>query len=590
MMLTRCSESNPSTPCLDQCNGYEGNWTLSSGSTDGYLYRYFITGPYASKNGKDKCSTDIWDANTCSGTYQSRYYPFTPICMRGCTDVSGITGGSLNPSCSSVSSSSGTDSSTIADTNLLSTLNVYTGVDSCNCNDGTPTCIQDTTTGFYVDVTASSDVLSSDSELLTIAGTNFAETLSNNQVTLTSSVGNDVKATVLSSTSELIVLELHQLSQANHDASLSAEVVSTISLSGTSSGSPVEVAKIVSANPSVMASTSLLSSDTAMLTIKGMGFEASQTSSNSVGFTSTSGSPVKASTILTTMTSLAVSFTHLSPSNVGSLEASVTVLSTWSGSSTTGVAKVVAANPSVIESTSLLSSDTAMLTIKGMGFEASQTSSNSVGFVSSGSDSPTGVVKTSTLTSLVVTFTHLSPSESPIVLSSTVTVLSTWSSLPAVTVAKVFDASTMTTSTEAATTTSTASPTTTSTEAATTTSTASPATTSTEAATTTTTAFSTTTTTDDATTTTESVVTTASDGNNEDDNSSSSSDDSTVVIAVAAAGGVVAVIIIVVVGYWYGCAGGAKPSTGVLNPRHALDHVSCNTPLSSSAKQGMHEL
>ena len=46
VMLTRCSESEPSTPCLDSCNGYEGSWTLSDGTNDGYLYRYFITGPY----------------------------------------------------------------------------------------------------------------------------------------------------------------------------------------------------------------------------------------------------------------------------------------------------------------------------------------------------------------------------------------------------------------------------------------------------------------------------------------------------------------------------------------------------------------
>lgn len=46
VMLTRCSESSPSTPCLDECNGLSGSWTLSDGTTDGYNYRYFITGPY----------------------------------------------------------------------------------------------------------------------------------------------------------------------------------------------------------------------------------------------------------------------------------------------------------------------------------------------------------------------------------------------------------------------------------------------------------------------------------------------------------------------------------------------------------------
>ena len=254
--------------------------------------------------------------------------------MRGCSDLSGRTNSNLNPSCPSESSSGVNSSSTTADNNILSALGTYTDASSCSCSDFDSVCVHSSDSGFHVSVTNSSNVLSSDSNLLTIQGTNFAERESDNQVTLTSSVGDAVKASVYTSTEDTIVLEFHQLSQLNGGASLSAEVTSTISSSGTSSGSYVEVAKIVAANPSVMSSSDTLSSDSARITIQGTGFDAMRTTDNSVTLSSSGSDTPSGQVIQSTMSTLEVTFTHLSPSESGVLlSAEVVIHNTWSSSS-----------------------------------------------------------------------------------------------------------------------------------------------------------------------------------------------------------------------------------------------------------------
>ena len=254
--------------------------------------------------------------------------------MRGCSDLSGRTNSNLNPSCPSESSSGVNSSSTTADNNILSALDTYTDASSCSCSDFDSVCVHSSDSGFHVSVTNSSNVLSSDSNLLTIRGTNFAERESDNQVTLTSSVGDAVKASVYTSTEDTIVLEFHHLSQLNGGASLSAEVTSTISSSGTSSGSYVEVAKIVAANPSVMSSSDTLSSDSARITIQGTGFDAMRTTDNSVTLSSSGSDTPSGQVIRSTMSTLEVTFTHLSPSESGVLlSAEVVIHNTWSSSS-----------------------------------------------------------------------------------------------------------------------------------------------------------------------------------------------------------------------------------------------------------------
>ena len=79
--------------CTDSCGGYyDASQTVWA---DGYVYRYFIMGPY---NGiSDICANDLWRAGvvcmarTVSGTAFSScsynfasFYPFTPLCLRGC--------------------------------------------------------------------------------------------------------------------------------------------------------------------------------------------------------------------------------------------------------------------------------------------------------------------------------------------------------------------------------------------------------------------------------------------------------------------------------------------------------------------------
>ena len=489
----------------------------------------------------------------------------------------------LSPSCPSESTSGVDSSSTAAENNILSALDTYTDASSCSCSDFDSVCIHSSDSGFHVSVTSSTDVLSSDSVYLTIHGTNFAERESDNQVTLTPSVGDAVTASVYTSTEDSIVLEFDQLSQLNGGGSLSAEVTSTISSSGTSSGSAIQVAKIIAAIPVVEVSSNTLSSDSAKLTIKGTGFDARYTSENAVDM----GSTVRAQTFISTLTSLTMSFTHLSPSDGGSnLGSAVTVQSTWSSLSA-NVAKVVAANPSVYSSGRTVSSDSAFFTIWGTGFDAMRTTDNSVTLSTAGSGTPQGQAVQSTMTSLLVTFTHLTP-ESSGTLSAEVVILNTWSS-SSTAICKVVAASSATTETV-----------TTTESVVTTESAASSATTetviTTESVVTTESAASSATTETatteevDVTTASEDIITVPSDDDSGDE-SSSSSDDTTVIAVSATIGGVVAILLIVAV-YYSACGSSAKKSSlqSARHPRHALDHTTAAPSGGNQENDYLHEL
>ena len=228
---------------------------------------------------------------------------------------------------------------------LIFMLNVYIGamqpgIDGSGNSGGNSTSVS---------VLSSTSALSSDSAFLTIQGTNFAETESDNEVTLTPSNGDAVRATVYNSTENFIVLQFHHLSPLNEGV-LSASVSTSPT---TNSGSAVQVAKILAAKPIVKYSASDLSSDSSTLIISGTGFVAGQAAfqgqapdPNIVTFSST---PATYDTITgdctnSTMTSLTIQFTHLLPSAyVYSLSASVTVLATWSSTSVT-VATVIPGN------------------------------------------------------------------------------------------------------------------------------------------------------------------------------------------------------------------------------------------------------
>lgn len=174
--MKRCSETSAnSTFCLDQCGGYydasQKYWA------DGFTYRYFALGPY---NGvTDQCSTDMWRAKTvgaytsCGYEFPSSFYPFMPLCLRGCAPT-GVTMSSSDntitlPTCSSKSSYSVINGYTSASAIPAATaqLAVYSTVASCistACTSaGYPNvgaCVHDTSTGAYSGSTTSAPVTS----------------------------------------------------------------------------------------------------------------------------------------------------------------------------------------------------------------------------------------------------------------------------------------------------------------------------------------------------------------------------------------------------------------------------------------------
>lgn len=134
--------------------------------------------------------------------------------------------------------------------------------------------------------------------------------------------------------------------------------------------------------------TAFLSSDSFKLTLNGRGFDALDTTKNVVQFTPSHGLAVKGLAVLSTMTQLTVSFTHLAPSNEGQLQAHLTV-SDWHRTVLQNVTKVVGANPHIqlrknASSPQLpeLTTDAAKITIFGTGFDALDTTANVFRFCS----------------------------------------------------------------------------------------------------------------------------------------------------------------------------------------------------------------
>jgi len=80
-----CGETGAhATHCLDKCNGYAGLLPKS----DGYKYRYYMTGPLSD------LTTD-----PLSPVPDKSFFPFTPICLRGCCPENVINCPSVLPLC-----------------------------------------------------------------------------------------------------------------------------------------------------------------------------------------------------------------------------------------------------------------------------------------------------------------------------------------------------------------------------------------------------------------------------------------------------------------------------------------------------------
>jgi len=125
-LIKLCSESTntDTTNCLDACSGLE----MELADVDNFTYRYYMTG----EDFLDGSNSDdpLEGSDPINPLSTAPYYPFTPICYRGCCP-SGVTcSGSRAslPSCSG-SATAGTTSSYTASAKWPAGLEVYGGSD-----------------------------------------------------------------------------------------------------------------------------------------------------------------------------------------------------------------------------------------------------------------------------------------------------------------------------------------------------------------------------------------------------------------------------------------------------------------------------
>eukprot|EP00662_Eupelagonemidae_sp_cell21_P044374 gene44374-37402_t len=108
VMMKRCTEPTADpTYCTDMCGGRASDTDVA----DGYAYRYYVMGPY--KEGTIDCTNDLWVDQTvgkwtaCGYDWAEQYYPFTPLCLRGCCP-DGVSCSREVPACSGYTTSAGT--------------------------------------------------------------------------------------------------------------------------------------------------------------------------------------------------------------------------------------------------------------------------------------------------------------------------------------------------------------------------------------------------------------------------------------------------------------------------------------------------
>lgn len=85
--MKKCSLNGNVDPCTDECGGYKGTIELQ----DGYDYRYYIMGEYNGMSGDSTCTSP-----EPFGKSAAEYYPFTPICFKGCCPSDVTCTGSVN--------------------------------------------------------------------------------------------------------------------------------------------------------------------------------------------------------------------------------------------------------------------------------------------------------------------------------------------------------------------------------------------------------------------------------------------------------------------------------------------------------------
>lgn len=198
--MKQCGQTGAdATYCTDYCGGYYDS--SQSVWADGYVYRYFIMGPH---NGiTDICANDMWrdgvfsgsgtvitssPYSSCSYSFAKTFYPFTPICLRGClpssiTGSTGFTGSNANlsPTCPSTTSkytAGYTDSTKIKTTSALPVNPYLSALTTCmnsDCSGSYPnpnTCVHDSNTGAYIGPTLAPTITPSSASRMPASPTN----------------------------------------------------------------------------------------------------------------------------------------------------------------------------------------------------------------------------------------------------------------------------------------------------------------------------------------------------------------------------------------------------------------------------------
>jgi uncharacterized protein YkvS len=223
-------------------------------------------------------------------------------------------------------------------------------------------------------VTSNASILAANSATVVIGGYGFNPSASGNTVAFSGSAAG----TVTSATATSLTVTFTE-------APTAGSLTAVVTTGGATSGAAVQVASVV---PAVTSSLASLAASASTLTINGSGFDTTP-SNNTVVFSSGAVGTVTASTA----TSLTVTFT--TKPTAGNLMAVVTSDNVSSGSAL----QVATVGPVVTSSSASLAANAATLTISGRGFDTTP-SRNSVIF----SGGAAGIVSAATATSLTVTF------------------------------------------------------------------------------------------------------------------------------------------------------------------------------------------
>jgi predicted enzyme related to lactoylglutathione lyase len=243
-------------------------------------------------------------------------------------------------------------------------------------NDANGTAGTDPTVVHLIPIVNSSTAnLAANAVQLIITGSGFDDvTPSNNVVTFNRGTGTVTAAT----NTQLTVTSLSGL--------IAGSLTASVSVQGTHSGSPVQVATVT---PVVTMNTANLAINATQVVINGFGFDPTAANNTVVFNDGAVGSVTAASN-----TSLTVTFST-KPTNVGTLTAVVTTNNVSSGTAV----QVATVTPAVTMSTANLAANATQIVIAGFGFDPTA-ANNSVVF----NDSAVGSVTTASATSLTVTF------------------------------------------------------------------------------------------------------------------------------------------------------------------------------------------